>query len=63
MSDYGKLWQQVADLRLELKRWVPGSTMNTLKIAREERNDLVRRIDQALASWAALERRMVDAPD
>ena len=36
MSEYGRLWQQVSDIRRSIKELVPGVRLNTLKEARVE---------------------------
>lgn len=66
MSEYGRLWQQVSDIRRSIKEQVPGVTLNTLTEARAE--IAVRAADMApatatyvnaqLADWARLETRM-----
>jgi|HubBroStandDraft_2_1064218.scaffolds.fasta_scaffold448643_3 hypothetical protein len=58
MSEYGQLWQKVSDLRVELKRYIPGAILNTLEDAKRERDEHVQKIDQALADWAYWKRRM-----
>lgn len=58
MSEYGKLWERVSNIRVELKRLVPGSKMDSLEAARQERKEHVKRVDQAIATWEAIEREM-----
>ncbi len=58
MSEYGKLWERVSKLRTELKQLMPGVDTSNLELARQGRKDHVRRIDQAIATWEALERDM-----
>ncbi len=70
MSDYGRLWQKVADIRDELKRLVSHANTNTLASAQRtcadsiitarDAGDVTRadRIEYLLADWVDLERRM-----
>ncbi len=54
MSEYGRLWQQVSDIRRTLRRMFPEADTSTLAKAQES----VARADRLLTEWADLERRM-----
>jgi hypothetical protein len=66
MSEYGRLWQQVSDIRRSIKEQVPGVTLNTLAEARTEiaaraadmAPETATRVNAQLADWARLETRM-----
>lgn len=62
MSEYGKLWQQVSNIRVELKKLIPDAKMDSLETAKKERDTHVGRIDFMLASWADIEREMEKEP-
>ena len=64
MSEYGRLWQRVADIRDELKQLAPGASTNTLRDARLGTRHLSdERIERLLARWEILEREMAAAPE
>jgi hypothetical protein len=64
MSEYGRLWQRVADIRDELKQLAPSASTNTLQGARLSTRHLRdERIERLLARWEILEREMADAPE
>lgn len=54
MSEYGKLWSKVSEIRLELKRLVP--TISTNKLA--EARVTVRELNELVDYWDALEKEM-----
>jgi hypothetical protein len=68
MSDYGKLWAEVAEIRHRLKSWLPDMPTNTLADAQafaltmSEATDADKRlksgVESSLQSWAELEKEM-----
>jgi len=66
MSEYGRLWQQVSDIRRSIKEMVPGVTLNTLKEARAEiaarasglSPTTLSHVNTQLDDWARIEVRM-----
>lgn len=64
MSEYGRLWQRVADIRDELKQLAPGANTNTLLGAHLSTRHLSdERIERLLARWEILEREMAVASE
>lgn len=63
MSDYGKLFQEVSDVRQNLKRLIPGASVNMLGEAIREAAAQNRLIQQELSRWADLEREMAQCDD
>ena len=75
MSNYGRLWQRAADIRVELKRLVSHANTDTLEKAKSTCADSIitardtwthtraNRIEDLLAAWADLEKRMADCDD
>lgn len=64
MSEYGRLWQRVADIRDELKQLAPGVNTNTLLGARLSTRHLRdERVERLLARWEILEREMAVASE
>lgn len=63
MSDYGKLFEQVADIRVALKRLLPDAKVDTLVGAMREaaRNEAT--VQTHLIRWAELEREMAKCDD
>lgn len=60
MSEYGRLFQQVADIRQEIKEQIPGANTNTLEEAQKSCNG---RCERLLRRWELLERWMKDVDD
>jgi hypothetical protein len=60
MSEYGRLFQQVADIRREIKKLVPGANTNTLEEARKSCGGSCERL---LLRWERLECWMKDVDD
>lgn len=75
MSNYGRLWQRVADIRAELKRLVSHADTDSLEKAERTCADSIitardawnhtraNRIEDLLSAWADLERRMAQCED
>jgi hypothetical protein len=63
MSDYGRLFARVSEIRDMLKHLVPGAKVNTLGEAIREASAQDRRIQQGLSDWADLEREMAKCDD
>lgn len=75
MSNYGRLWQEVSNIRDELKKLVSHAITNTLADAERTCADALitardagdhhreNRIRGLLSSWADLERRMARCND
>jgi len=75
MSNYGRLWQEVSDIRDALKKLVSHATTNTLADAERTCADAIltardagdfdraKRIEGYLSVWADLERRMKRCDD
>ena len=63
MSEYGRLWQAVSDIRDKLKRAIPGAKTGTLAEAEAsvEAAGKMRELGYLLSEWADLERRMARA--
>ncbi len=63
MSEYGRLWQAVYDIRRKIREAVPGANTNTLEAARTsvqaagKQNEL----GYLLSEWEHLERKMARA--
>lgn len=64
MSEYGRMWQQVAEIRQMLKEPVPSiDTSATLGQATRSFGRLNGRVMACLAEWAELEKKMADCDD
>lgn len=68
MTAYGRLYEQVSDIRRKLLDFVPerqepkGPRMNTLEDAIGEVAQHTAKLQELLRSWAALERQMTKEP-
>lgn len=61
MSNYGKLWDQAAGVRADLKKLVPDLPTNKIEEAAaylKGRVDMPLRVGQLMVQWARLERQM-----
>lgn len=65
MSNYGRLWQKVADIRETLRKAIPGSNTSTLEEARAsvKRAGRMGEFGGLLADWELYERMMAQTDD
>lgn len=63
MTNYGKLWQQVADIRADLKNLVPLFDTGSLSAARLSADIVRSQLDRLLKEWEKLEEQMAKEPD
>ena len=67
MSEYGRLWQQVRDIRDQLNVLVPGTSLakewSTLAAARETIERRTRSLNDLIRQWEALERDMANTAE
>ena len=60
MSEYGRLWQAVSDIRLRIRETLPSANTNTLAeaTASVEAAEKMRELGYLLSDWAYYERKM-----
>ena len=65
MSNYGRLWQKVADIRDTIRKAIPGSNTNSLKEARAsvESAGKMGELGHLLSDWALYETMMARTDD
>lgn len=66
MSEYGRLWQRVSDIRHALKRLAPALSTETLKLARASvvyQREARGPLDLLLNEWERLEVKMAQTDD
>jgi len=63
MSTYGRLWEQVAEIRAKLVQTVPSASVNSLVEARQSLRSVSGELDALLERWASLEQEMARLDD
>jgi hypothetical protein len=65
MSEYGRLWQEVWDIRARIRAALPGANTDTLEKATAsiEAAGKTRELRHMLAAWASYERKMAQTDD
>lgn len=63
MSAYGRIWQQIADIREKLAKPLPVLTTNTLNEAVTAHRAQMKQRDELLDQWAKLEAQAAALPD
>lgn len=66
MSVYGRVWEEIAEVRREIKKLVPNADTNSLAAAERSvedyANKLIARLHKLVKRWRTLEGR-ADEPD
>lgn len=60
MSDYGRSWQEIKDIREQLRRLAPFMNANSLGEARDSVAKLKDRLDGLLFDWGQIERQLAN---
>ncbi len=65
MSEYGRLWQEVSDIRSRIRAALPSANTDTLEKATAsiEAAGKTRELRHLLSEWASYERKMAETDD